>query len=81
MCSSTLLHHIQGALPQWSAVSGDEIILNRKEHKRHKDARLGGCILGILNYSEKNELWNGIAGGQSFVSSAANTLGGDIGRL
>lgn len=33
-----LLHHVQGALPQWA--SGGTIQLNRNEHKRHKDARL-----------------------------------------
>ena len=35
-----LLHHVQGALPQWASVRGDKVFLNRKEHKRHKDARL-----------------------------------------
>jgi hypothetical protein len=35
-----LLHHVQGTLPQWASVSGDKVSLNRKEHKRHKDARL-----------------------------------------
>jgi hypothetical protein len=35
-----LLHHVQGALPQWASVSGGTIQLNRNEHKRHKDARL-----------------------------------------
>jgi hypothetical protein len=35
-----LLHHIQGTLPQWSSASGDTVQLNRKAHKRHKDARL-----------------------------------------
>jgi len=36
-----LLHHVQGSLPQWSAAIGEEIVfLNRKEHKRHPNARL-----------------------------------------
>ena len=35
-----LLHHVQGALPQWASVRGDKVFLNRKKHKRHKDARL-----------------------------------------
>jgi hypothetical protein len=35
-----LLHRIQETLPQWASVSGDTANLNRKEHKRHKDARL-----------------------------------------
>ena len=35
-----LLHHVQGTLPQWASVSGDTVSLNRKAHKRHKDARL-----------------------------------------
>ena len=35
-----LLHHVQGALPQWASVRGDKVFLNRKEHRRHKDARL-----------------------------------------
>jgi hypothetical protein len=34
-----LLHHVQGMLPQWASV-GDTVRLNRKAHKRHKDARL-----------------------------------------
>ena len=35
-----LLHHIQERLPQWASVRGSKVSLNRKEHKRHKDARL-----------------------------------------
>ena len=35
-----LLHHVQGTLPQWASVSSDTVSLNRKAHKRHKDARL-----------------------------------------
>ena len=35
-----LLHHIQETLPQWASMRGSEVSLNRKEHKRHKDARL-----------------------------------------
>jgi hypothetical protein len=35
-----LLHHVQGSLPQWASVTADKVSLNRKEHKRHKDARL-----------------------------------------
>jgi hypothetical protein len=35
-----LLHDVQGTLPQWASVSGGTVHLNRKEHKRHKDARL-----------------------------------------
>jgi hypothetical protein len=34
-----LLHHVQGTLPQWASV-GETILLNRKPHKRHKDALL-----------------------------------------
>ena len=35
-----LLHHVQGTLPQWASVSGGTVNLNRREYKRHKDARL-----------------------------------------
>ena len=35
-----LLHEIQGSLPQWASVREEEVSLNRKEHHRHKDARL-----------------------------------------
>lgn len=35
-----LLHHVQDSLPQWAAVTGDEILTNRKRHLRHKDALL-----------------------------------------
>jgi len=35
-----LLHEIQGTLPQWASVRGETVTLNRKEHKRHKNARL-----------------------------------------
>jgi hypothetical protein len=35
-----LLHHVQGSLPQWASVTTDKVSLNRKEHNRHKDARL-----------------------------------------
>jgi hypothetical protein len=35
-----VLHEIQGSLPQWASVRDDEVVLNRKEHKRHRDARL-----------------------------------------
>jgi hypothetical protein len=35
-----ILHHVQATLPQWSSVSGGTVNLNRKEYKRHKDARL-----------------------------------------
>jgi hypothetical protein len=35
-----LLHHIQGRLPQWASVRGSKVTLNRKAHRRHKDARL-----------------------------------------
>ena len=35
-----LLHHLQGTLRQWASVTGDTVNLNRKAHKRHKDARL-----------------------------------------
>ena len=35
-----LLSRIQDSLPQWSAMRDDELVVNRKEHKRHKDARL-----------------------------------------
>jgi hypothetical protein len=38
--SQILLHEIQESLPQWASVSDDEVFLNRKKHKRHKDARL-----------------------------------------
>jgi hypothetical protein len=34
-----LLHEVQGTLPQWAA-SGESVSLNRREHKRHQDARL-----------------------------------------
>jgi hypothetical protein len=34
-----LLHHVQATLPQWASI-GEKVILNRKAHKRHKDARL-----------------------------------------
>jgi hypothetical protein len=35
-----LLNHIQGTLPQWASVRGSKVTLNRKAHRRHKDARL-----------------------------------------
>jgi hypothetical protein len=35
-----ILHHVQATLPQWSSVSGGTVNLNRKEYKRHRDARL-----------------------------------------
>ena len=35
-----LLHHIQAGLPQRASVRGDKVFLNRKEHRRHKEARL-----------------------------------------
>ena len=35
-----ILHEIQGSLPQWASVSDDDVFLNRKKHRRHKDARL-----------------------------------------
>ena len=35
-----ILHHVQATLPQWASVSGETVNLNRKEYKRHKDARL-----------------------------------------
>ena len=35
-----LLHEIQDSLPQWSAATEDGLVLNRKWHQRHKDARL-----------------------------------------
>jgi len=35
-----LLHGIQESLPQWSDFKDDEVVSNRKWHKRHKDARL-----------------------------------------
>jgi hypothetical protein len=35
-----ILHHVQATLPQWSSGSGGTVDLNRKEYKRHKDARL-----------------------------------------
>jgi hypothetical protein len=35
-----LLHHVQDSLPQWAAITGDEILTNRKRHLRHKDALL-----------------------------------------
>jgi hypothetical protein len=35
-----LLHEVQGTLPQWAAFFGERVILNRKAHKRHEDARL-----------------------------------------
>lgn len=34
-----LLHDIQGTLPQWASIR-ETVTLNRKEHKRHQDARL-----------------------------------------
>ena len=33
-----LLHHIQKSLPQWASLTGSKVTLNRKEHRRHKDA-------------------------------------------
>lgn len=35
-----LLHEIQDSLPQWASVGESGAILNRKKHRRHKDARL-----------------------------------------
>lgn len=35
-----LLHEIQDTLPQWASVGESGAILNRKSHRRHKDARL-----------------------------------------
>ena len=35
-----LLHEIQESLPQWASVREEAVVLNRKEHRRHKDARL-----------------------------------------
>lgn len=35
-----LLHQIQDTLPQWASVRGDQVILNRRAHNRHEDARL-----------------------------------------
>src|SRR5262249_26822032 len=35
-----LLHNIQDSLPQWAAMRGDELLLNRRRHKRHKDGFL-----------------------------------------
>ena len=35
-----LLHHIQDSLPQWATMKGDELLLNRRRHKRHKDGLL-----------------------------------------
>ena len=35
-----IARNIQGTLPQWASVRGERVYLNRKEHKRHKDARL-----------------------------------------
>jgi hypothetical protein len=34
-----ILHHVQATLPLWASVSGETVNLNRKEYKRHKDAR------------------------------------------
>jgi hypothetical protein len=35
-----VLHEIQETLPQWAAAWDDGVLLHRKKHKRHKDARL-----------------------------------------
>ena len=35
-----LLHHVQDSLPQWATMKGDELLLNRRRHKRHKDGLL-----------------------------------------
>lgn len=35
-----LLNKIQDTLPQWTAMKDDKLVVNREEHKRHKDARL-----------------------------------------
>lgn len=35
-----LLNKIQGTLPQWAAMQDDKLVVNRVEHRRHKDARL-----------------------------------------
>jgi hypothetical protein len=35
-----VLHHVQDRLPQWAAMKGEELLLNRRRHQRHKDGRL-----------------------------------------
>ena len=49
-----LLSRIQDSLPQWSAMRDDELIVNRKEHKRHKDARLNFSpkLICIINWAD-----------------------------
>jgi hypothetical protein len=35
-----LLHGVQDELPQWAAIKGDELLLNRRRHRRHKEGLL-----------------------------------------
>jgi hypothetical protein len=35
-----VLHHVQDSLPQWAAMRGDELLLNRRRHQRHKGGLL-----------------------------------------
>ena len=57
-----LLHHIQGTLPQWASVRGDKVSLNRKEHKRHKDARLAfnPQLICTINWADLHQALAGL---------------------
>jgi hypothetical protein len=55
-----LLHHMQDSLPQWAAISGDEILTNRKRHLRHKDAllRFQPQLLFSINWATRSSFCN-----------------------